>query len=804
MTAKKKKTLTAVGAVALAAVIALGGTFAWQSISQTALNEAAATLNPGGRLHDDFDGRNKDVYVENFTDAADGTPIFARVRLDEYMEIGPGAGTDRNLSSDEALTVTNLTIVGQNAEINDKTTWTTRTPTSGLTNEDGELYWNWDMEGGQTVYMPTFNKNKDSLQSDINGTYDGQADTDIPYDDYVTYTEGQQVTADATYDNDNNDIDDNDTRIENETHTAKTTINGTVITMEEWMTRWEAYQTAVDGGTPADEAAETTQVMGDFWVWDDDGWAYWANAIQPDTATGLLLDGIELINPPSDNYYYGINVVGQFVTADDIGYLNGTGFYDTSNGKDTIPSENAETLIELLTGAEISLTRVVLESEDDATTVEKDSYLQFRASVIRNGVEVETTEDDFVWSVDGNDSEGTEFLSAWDPYYTRLWVDETETADTLTVTATYTDAAGEAVSGSMRITVTIPPAEVRLSAASTTVYQNGTVNLSATVRDGLTNSQIEGATVSWNVTGQASDATKVDSTGNLTATLTVGRDETAGNRLTVTASYYDSNVGQTITATQRITVQEAWQSQIANITPGDTSTLVNIDGIDWKVLAKDGDKALIWAAEEVDQTPYDTASSFNAGDETSVWRDADIRTWLQNWLENETTILKTVAQTTTLYTRDSSKEIGNGTTKPVADCPDVMASSDEWIETTDKVFLLSEADLFGTYNGEATTDARDYTYNGTRLTPNRSQRMFDDHGHNASYAWLRNAYSNSDRHDYQPNTPVASTARWLYMAGVRYDGYTTTYTTTTGFPDSYVTQDDNYVLPALWIDFSMD
>lgn len=44
------------------------------------------------------------------------------------------------------------------------------------------------------MYMPTFNKNKDSLQADVNGTYDGQADTDIPYDDYVTYTEGQEVT----------------------------------------------------------------------------------------------------------------------------------------------------------------------------------------------------------------------------------------------------------------------------------------------------------------------------------------------------------------------------------------------------------------------------------------------------------------------------------------------------------------------------------------------------------------------------------------------------------------------------------
>lgn len=147
-----------------------------------------------------------------------------------------------------------------------------------------------------------------------------------------------------------------------ESHTAKPTINGTVITMAEWMTRWGTYQ-ATENPTDEDKA----QVMGDFWVWDDDGWAYWANAIQPDTATGLLLDGIELTNPPSDSYYYGINVVGQFVTADDIGFLNGTGFYDTSNGKDTIPSENAETLLELLTGQNIDIARVEINIKD--TTV---------------------------------------------------------------------------------------------------------------------------------------------------------------------------------------------------------------------------------------------------------------------------------------------------------------------------------------------------------------------------------------------------------------------------------------------------
>ena len=794
MTAKRKKTLTAVGAVALAAVIALGGTFAWQSISQQALNEAAATLNPGGRLHDDFDGRNKDVYVENFTGVTDGTPIFARVRLDEYMELGAEAGKNQDAPDRSVDPV----VAG--TSISDKDTWITRAPDDA--DSPFARYWDWSM-GGQTTYMPTFNKNKDSLQADINGTYAG-GDTGTPYGDHVDYSESQYaspgITAEATYDNDNNDIEDDGIRTEEETHTAQQTINGTVITMIEWLERWEAYQTAVEEGTPADEAAETTQVMGDFWVWDDDGWAYWANAIEPSTATGLLLDGIELIDPPSDSYYYGINVVGQFVTADDIGYLNGTGFYDTSAG--LIPSGNAEALIELLTGADISLTRVVLESEDDAATVEKDGSLLFRASVIRNGEEVETTEDDFVWSVSGNTSDRTTFYTGWGGYDKELFVDETETAETLTVTATYTDAAGEEVSGSMRITVTLPPAQVSLSADSSTVYQNDTVNLTAAVRDGLTDSQIEGAAVSWSVTGQASDATKVDSTGNLTATLTVGSDEVVDNRLTVTASYYDSNVGQTVTDTQSITVLEAWQSQIANITPGDTDTLVNIDGIDWKVLAKDGDKALIWAAESVGEHSFDnTRTSYEEA--TSVWRDADIRTWLQNWLENDTTILKNVAQETTLYTRDSTEEIGSsssgaGSVTVEENTWGVIGSAENWIQTIDKVFLLSEADLFGTYNGEP-AEPQDYTY-GYQLTTSYLQRQYDG---NYS-AWLRNAYSNSCQNNQ--NEPTCEEWRWQCVALLQSRGLMLVQDTTQGGigDTARVGMRSNDVLPALWIDFSMD
>ena len=88
MATKKKKVVSAIAAVATSAALLLGGTLAWQSANQVALNEASDVINPGGRLHDDFDGENKDVYVENFTDPNNGgEDIFARIRLEEYFEI---------------------------------------------------------------------------------------------------------------------------------------------------------------------------------------------------------------------------------------------------------------------------------------------------------------------------------------------------------------------------------------------------------------------------------------------------------------------------------------------------------------------------------------------------------------------------------------------------------------------------------------------------------------------------------------------------------------------------------------------
>ena len=292
--ANKKKITTAVVASVTALALALSGTFAWQSINQTALNEASDVINPGGRLHDDFNGSNKNVYVENFTDAETGEDIFARVRLDEYFEIviNQGAGAD----------VENTEVITTDATRGELDTYVTHIFGEENATDD---YWTWTT-GGKAAYMPTFNKDKDSLEADINGTYDGlDPDDDIHYDDYEEIAD--EKTADAVYDADADNNPDGEKKYVEETHYATETPEAELISMDEWF----------DRGCP----------VGNYWVYDEDGWVYWAAPIKPGTATGLLLDEIALNQVMDDSWYYAINVVAQFVTADDLGKTDATGFY---------------------------------------------------------------------------------------------------------------------------------------------------------------------------------------------------------------------------------------------------------------------------------------------------------------------------------------------------------------------------------------------------------------------------------------------------------------------------------------------
>ncbi|MDR0308601.1 MAG: hypothetical protein LBH87_01565, partial [Coriobacteriales bacterium] len=251
----RRRMLATFVAIALVVTAVMAGTFAWNAISQKALNEVMATnVNPGGRLHDDFDGDNLDVYVENY-----GTsPIYAKVQLREYMETGDGAslkgafdpnGTQLGGGKGKFAVDTNnhATPFKAGALIGDSSTWSIHTPSAAGVNDCGkegtDKYhdnWTWAM-GGQKIYMPTFNKDNESLASDITGL-DTTGISSALYGSRVSdpegggtptlgkdgshgqYALGEQSTGATKY----------ASKTTSETHYAKNTLSGTVITMAAW------------------------------------------------------------------------------------------------------------------------------------------------------------------------------------------------------------------------------------------------------------------------------------------------------------------------------------------------------------------------------------------------------------------------------------------------------------------------------------------------------------------------------------------------------------------------------------------
>lgn len=323
---KKKKTALGVSAAVLTVAMILTGTFAWQSISQKAMNEKIVDQNAGGRIHDDWNGQNKDVYAENYMSSEEGgTKVFVRVRLMEFMETGKDAGGDPNQSGRDAVSLVD------GAKAGETSSWRIRKPGETEAENPFLTYWNWKMgEGTTTVYMPTFNKNKDSLAVDVNGTYEASDGNKDHYADYVEWklndeTEGVGVkTADEYYDADTNG-DDEDT-----THTNG---NGGKEGENYTVKKSQKHQAATTGKTEKimtmNEWEEAGSPVGKYWVWDSDGWFYWAEPLYPGETTGLLLDEVQQKKYMTGNNYYGINVMGQFATAEQWGEdgETKTGFY---------------------------------------------------------------------------------------------------------------------------------------------------------------------------------------------------------------------------------------------------------------------------------------------------------------------------------------------------------------------------------------------------------------------------------------------------------------------------------------------
>ncbi|MFV0396312.1 MAG: hypothetical protein ACK5LC_18330 [Coprobacillaceae bacterium] len=346
--------------MALALALFLTGTFAWSSISQRATNELEMLgLTHGGRVHDDFDSENKDVYAENF-----GTSeLYVRIKLTEYMEIDGTALVSGTSKTDKTTWIPN--VLGIDSVFSGYVEWTL---------------------GGKKTYMPTFNTDKESLETDVTGiAIDDESGTTNPNPDlgdgtHNYWTLGEQYTD----------------PVSNVTNIAKDTLSpelGGYMTMTEWL--------------------NNNKPTGNFWVIDIDGWAYWANALAPKEATSLLLDSITMVHEPSTEWYYAINVIGEFATANDI-----DNFIDMS--------PNAKQLMYSISGNE-QYKIVIMQEENSAI---KGTTHQLTAQVTEN--ETVLSDTDITWTIVSAHVSGTSVDTNG-----LVTIDNEETNTSLVVRASY-------------------------------------------------------------------------------------------------------------------------------------------------------------------------------------------------------------------------------------------------------------------------------------------------------------------------------------------------------------------------------
>ncbi len=259
-----KKPLMALAASIIIVAIMLGGTFAWTDFTQSRANKFRGSTDADVTLHDEFDGENKDVFVEN----SGSQTIYVRLRLDEYMEIG---GTSFVAASN----------------VKDKTTWIPHTYDGTAIGDCGQVdakhlfhsYYDWEMTGAQRK----FNEGTPGLVYSKLGA-DGKVDTSSGL---------------------------NDTAAEN-----------APITMSEFL-RLEGQ--AYDSMSLEDKALWDGKVMTGCWILDDTdtvenggAWAYWSVPLAPGEATNLLLDRVlKTTKEPVDDWFYGIDVKLQAVTSND-------------------------------------------------------------------------------------------------------------------------------------------------------------------------------------------------------------------------------------------------------------------------------------------------------------------------------------------------------------------------------------------------------------------------------------------------------------------------------------------------------
>ena len=276
----------------------------------------------GGRLHSHFEdnvswvyGRqaNLDIFVENYMITeyrrlSDGSydlgldgqpvvvremgePIFVRVRLYEIIELL--GGTDGE------------TVIGTIPAAGDMTqvaTWAPRLP-ENVSDPYSDLFrslWTWEQNTdpahiNQIWYVPTFNRNAYSQETDVRGASFDPRSVEFPLNPNTNSTNirhgtglafplaaggllgGEWAESSTTH---TSFLYLDHATFSTQTLSARQTVLPTAtILMEEW------------------ERLDENEQIGNFWVLDTDGWAYWSAPLYPGTSTGVLLDSVTSYMP---------------------------------------------------------------------------------------------------------------------------------------------------------------------------------------------------------------------------------------------------------------------------------------------------------------------------------------------------------------------------------------------------------------------------------------------------------------------------------------------------------------------------
>jgi len=355
----QRKQRLGLAALVLIVMFAIGTTFAFQQLNQTALNPDRVAALPGGRIHDVFQARgetdvsgtrNKNVFAENWG----SNPIGVRVQFQEFLMLNdiPIYNDEGNLMDLNAPETWN--IVRFDNEMNRIDSGATATVHNtgiswrlGQTNEADDV----------KIFMPTFNRVNRQLPADpANGLPNAiTVSQDILDDPYTIFNHdfvyqfsevsgrgvegiagGMDITNTAI--NNIDDIEAMGTQTgPSANHTGEKdywdldevfeayryTIvdNELVRTLEEHTAK--ATLTPVRGGVMAiSEWNRLGRPAGNFWIFDDladidnplDAWFYWNGFIPGGEATSLLLN--ETFLPVHANLEYVIRINADFFTAD--------------------------------------------------------------------------------------------------------------------------------------------------------------------------------------------------------------------------------------------------------------------------------------------------------------------------------------------------------------------------------------------------------------------------------------------------------------------------------------------------------